>query len=125
MRHPLILAMVVAVGLVACGKKEETAAPELAPAATAPASAPAVAPAPMDAAAEFKTVCATCHGPNGEGVAAFPKLAGLSADVAKAKLTDYKAGKQVGPQTAIMAPIAAKLSDSDIGAMAQYVATLK
>ena len=31
----------------------------------------------------------------------------------------------MGPQTAVMAPIAAKLGDSDIDALAQYVATLK
>jgi cytochrome c553 len=123
MRYPVILALAAAVGLVACGKKEEATAPEQAPAAMAPA--PAAAATPVDAATQFKTVCATCHGPNGQGLAAYPKLAGLSADVAKAKLTDYKAGKQMGPQTTVMAPIAAKLSDSDIDALAQYVTTLK
>jgi cytochrome c553 len=119
MRYTVILALVTAVALAACGKKEEAAAPEQAPAATAPA------PVPIDAAATFRANCASCHGPNGEGVATYPKLAGNTEDVVKAKLTDYKAGKQMGPQTAVMAPIAAKLSDSDIDALAQYVATLK
>ena len=125
MRYPLILSLAVALALVACGKKEETAATEQAPAASAPAPAPAAAPAPMDAASQFKTVCATCHGPNGQGIATYPKLIGKTADDVKAKLADYKAGKPMGPQTAVMAPIAAKLSDSDIDAIAQYVATLK
>ena len=117
MRYPVILALLAAISLAACGKQEETAAPAQAP---APAAA-----APMDAATTFKSTCATCHGPNGQGMAAYPKLAGNTADFVKGKLTDYKAGKQVGPQTAVMAPIAAKLSDSDIDALARYVATLK
>ena len=127
MRYPLILALLTVVSLAACGKKEEAAAPEPAPAAMAPAPMPepAAAPAPTDAATQYKSVCASCHGPNGEGVGDFPKLAGKTADDVKAKLADYKAGKQVGPQTSLMAPIAAKLSDSEIDALAQYVATLK
>ncbi len=129
MRYPIILVLATAVGLVACGKKEEATAPEQAPSAMAPApettTAPEAAPAAMDAATEFKSVCASCHGPSGQGVASFPKLTGLTADDVKAKLMDYKAGKQMGPQTAVMAPIAAKLSDSDIDALSPYVATLK
>ena len=132
MKYSLIAGLVLALSLSACGKKEEAAAPAPAPEAQAPA--PMAAPAPeaaapaaatFDAAATYKTSCASCHGPNGEGVASFPKLAGKTADEVKAKLADYKAGKTVGPQTAVMAPNASKLSDSDIDAMATYIATLK
>jgi cytochrome c553 len=132
MNYSLIAGLVVVLSLTACGKKEEAAAPETAPAPEAQAPAPMPAPAepaaapatgPFDAAATYKTVCAQCHGPDGQGVAAFPKLAGKTAEDMKAKLTDYKAGKTLGPQTSVMAPNAAKLSDSDIDAMASYVAS--
>lgn len=68
--------------------------------------------------------CAGCHGAAGEGGVG-PKLAGLSAtDVAKF-LHEYKAGKQRGPMTSMMAPMAAGLSDADIQNVAAYIATLK
>ncbi|HID00173.1 MAG TPA: c-type cytochrome [Piscirickettsiaceae bacterium] len=68
--------------------------------------------------------CAGCHGANGEGGVG-PKLIGLSAEKAKQLLTDYKAGKQLGPMTSMMAPMAAGLSDSDIDNLAAFIATLK
>ncbi|MGA7181347.1 MAG: c-type cytochrome [Thiobacillaceae bacterium] len=134
MKYSLIAGLVLAMGLSACGKKQEAAAPEPAPAPAAEAPAPMAAPAPeaaapapaaFDAAATYKNNCASCHGDKGEGVATFPKLAGKTAADVKAKLADYKAGKTVGPQTAVMAPNAGKLSDSEIDAMATYIATLK
>ena len=75
--------------------------------------------------AKFASSCASCHGMNGEGAGIFPKLAGETADDAAAKLTAYKAGKQVGPNTAMMAPMAAGLSDADIANLAAHIATLK
>lgn len=81
-----------------------------------------------DAAAgksKYSSSCASCHGANGEGAGIFPKLAGLSADAAAGKLTSYKAGKQVGPNTAMMAPMATGLSDADIANLAAHIATLK
>lgn len=81
-----------------------------------------------DAAAgksKFASSCASCHGANGEGAGIFPKLAGKTADDATAKLTAYKAGKTVGANTAMMAPMAAGLSDADIANLAAHIATLK
>jgi cytochrome c553 len=75
--------------------------------------------------AQYTSTCASCHGPNGQGQGAFPKLAGQTADVIKAKLADYKAGKQVGAQSALMYPIAGKLSDEEIDALAAHIATLQ
>ena len=73
--------------------------------------------------ATFSSTCVGCHGANGEGGVG-PKLAGQSAaDIAK-KLHAYKAGKQRGPMTSMMAPMAAGLSDADIENIAAYVATL-
>lgn len=101
-------------------------APAPATAPTAPAAAVQVAAASGDAAAgkaKFAT-CAACHGANGEGAGAFPKLAGLSAADVEAKLKKYRAGEQVGPQTALMAPNAAALSDADIANLAAHIASL-
>lgn len=75
--------------------------------------------------AKYSAVCASCHGMNAEGAGIFPKLAGKTADDVTAKLTAYKAGKQVGPNTAMMAPMAAGLSDADIANLAAHIATLK
>jgi cytochrome c553 len=126
MNRSLIAGLILALGLSACGKKEEATAPEQAPAPAAQAPAPAApATTAFDAATTYKNVCSTCHGSNGQGVGAFPKLAGMTAEDVKAKLKDYKAGKQIGPQTTVMAPNASNLGDSDIDAMAAYVASLK
>lgn len=56
---------------------------------------------------------------------AFPKLAGQSADMIKSKLATYKAGKQIGPQSAVMMPLASMLSDADVENLAAHIATLK
>lgn len=50
MNRSLLIAALVAVGLTACGKKEEKPAPPPAPAPTAPAPAPTPAPTPAPAA---------------------------------------------------------------------------
>jgi len=69
------------------------------------------------------STCVGCHGANAEGGVG-PKLAGqAAADVAQ-KLHDYKAGKQVGPMTSMMAPMAAGLSEADIANIAAYTASL-
>lgn len=125
----LVVAMILTLTLTACGKKEEAAAPQ----ATAPAAAPAQpalpagpdagAPAALATAGEskYRTVCAVCHGPNAEGMGNYPRLAGLSRDEISNKLMDYRAGKQMGPLTAIMAASARDLTDAEIEALAAYL----
>ena len=73
----------------------------------------------------FDSSCMSCHGVRGEGIGNFPKLAGMAADAFTAKIRDYRAGKQMGTQTAVMAPNAKKLSDDQISSLAAYVAGLK
>lgn len=142
MRNTLLVAALLVAGLSACGQKEETAqteaAPAPAPVAEAPAPAPAADAAPAveaaapaaagDAAAgaaKFAASCASCHGAKGQGMGTFPKLAGLTADVVKSRMADYKAGKQVGPQSAVMMPIASMLSDAEVDNLAAHIASLK
>ena len=122
MRNTLLISVMFAATLSACGKSEE--AKTEAPAAPAPEVAAPV-PAVVDGATKYTASCASCHGAAGQGMGAFPKLAGLTADAVKSKLADYKAGKQMGAQTAVMAPIASQLTDEEVEALANHTATLK
>ncbi len=125
----LIAALLLTLTLTACGKKEEAAAPEAAAPAAAPGQpAPSAEPADtarsaLAAAGETKygTVCAVCHGQNAEGMGNYPRLAGLTRDEISSKLMDYRAGKQMGPLTAIMAATARDLTDEEIAALAAYL----
>ncbi len=77
-----------------------------------------------DAAAKtFARVCATCHGPTGQGMASFPRLAGQSADYIAARLKQYRAGEKVGPNSPLMMPHAVNLSDAEITNLSDYIAT--
>ena len=93
-------------------------------AATGAAATAAVASATggADGAKLFKG-CAACHGPTGEmkamNVSAL--LKGQSKDDIAKKLHGYKDGSIGGPMKAVMGPQAAKLSDADIDALADYV----
>lgn len=104
----------------AVGEKVEEAKQAVAEAMTP--AVPAQPKPPADKGAEIYGQCVGCHGPTGGGGVG-PKLAGQSSDALAAKLKDYKAGKQMGPQTAMMAPIAQGLSDEDVEAVANYIAT--
>lgn len=127
-----LLTLLALAALTACGKEESQAPAEQAPAAIVEAPAPALpeaAPA-VDATQErgrlkYGGICSGCHGKDGEGMGIFPKLAGQSAESLAAKLRDYRAGKHMGEQTAMMAPNAQNLSDEDIDALAAYIAGLK
>lgn len=66
--------------------------------------------------------CAGCHGPNGQGVAPNPALAGKSADQLLQALQDYKSGKR---SNAVMKAMTAGLSDPDMANLAAYYASLK
>jgi len=68
------------------------------------------------------TACAMCHGPNGEGSAMGPKLAGGDPDRFIKAMQDYKSGSRTN---AMMKAQAAPLSDGDMANMAAYYASLK
>jgi len=132
MQAKTLIALLALASLAACGK-EEPAAPTEQAASPAPAAQPPAATAAAPAVAstgmehgriKYGSVCAGCHGKNGEGSGMFPKVAGQSAEALAAKLRDYKAGKQIGEQTAMMAANAQNLSEEDINALATYMASL-
>lgn len=73
--------------------------------------------------------CMACHSPSGAGIPAqFPRLAGQHAAYVAAQLKAYRSGERGADgdvNAAMMRAVAAKLSDADIDALAQYVSGLK
>lgn len=72
------------------------------------------------------SACMACHGPSGAGNpgAKFPALSGQhSAYVTKA-LKDFRAGVRANDTAKMMRDVAGKMSDSDIEAVAEYIAGL-
>ncbi len=68
-------------------------------------------------------VCAACHNMDGiSTIPDYPKLAGQYSDYMAKALRDYKSGAR---KNAIMAGMAAGLSQKDIDDVAEYYATLQ
>src|ERR671938_309180 len=68
-------------------------------------------------------VCAACHGPDGNSVAAAnPKIAGQIPEYLQKQLRDFKAqdGKKPLRESPIMNGMVANLSDADVKALAAY-----
>ncbi len=74
-------------------------------------------------AANGVAACAGCHGPTGAGnpQAKFPRLSGQHAAYVVKQLKDFRAGKRSNDPGDMMRGVAAKLSDAEIEAVAQYV----
>ena len=70
--------------------------------------------------------CTGCHSPNGTGnpQAVFPKLQGQQAGYVEKTLHDFKAGERANDMNAMMRSVAAKMSDAEISAVAEFVSTL-
>jgi cytochrome c553 len=72
--------------------------------------------------------CASCHGADGKGADAFPRLAGQLPDYILRKLTNWdkeRGQKKEEPDnSSIMQPIAHDLTESQIKAVAAYVSQL-
>lgn len=68
--------------------------------------------------------CAGCHSPNGAGIPAqFPRIGGQFAEYTEAQLLAFKAGQRKNsPQ---MTAIAAKMTDAEIKAVADYAAGIR
>ncbi len=68
--------------------------------------------------------CAGCHGPNAAGIPAeYPRLAGQHAKYTESQLVGFRGG--VRKNSAQMTAIAAKMSDAEIAAVSEYIASLK
>ena len=66
--------------------------------------------------------CAGCHGANGQGNGANPKLAGKDPGEFVQALKDYKSGKRAN---AVMKTLSAPLSDADMENLAAFYAAQK
>ncbi len=65
--------------------------------------------------------CASCHGPNAEGAAAFPRLAGQHVEYLIAQLQGFKSGLRANAP--IMLGVVASMNSQQINAVANYAAS--
>jgi len=69
--------------------------------------------------------CAGCHSPNGTGIPAqYPRLASQHADYVAAQLKAFRAGDRANDPNQMMRATAAKLTDKEIAALAEYITGL-
>jgi cytochrome c553 len=68
----------------------------------------------------YTAKCVSCHGNLGQGIDKAPALKGLSSSAMQQKLLDYRAGKTLGPQSAVMAEAMTGLDDAEIAAVSIY-----
>lgn len=65
--------------------------------------------------------CAACHGQQGQGMGAFPALAGQSSEYIIDRLTTYKNRGQVGSMSSTMWAQAGMLSEQDIETIGKFI----
>jgi cytochrome c553 len=69
--------------------------------------------------------CASCHALRGGGLPPeFPRLAGQHAKYLEAQLRAFRSDSRLSNPNAMMRGVSARLSDSEIDAVAQYIADL-
>ncbi len=71
--------------------------------------------------------CQACHGPTGAGTAGigYPQLGGQYTDYTLAQLKAFKNGSRKNDDKKLMRNIVEKMSDKDMEAVANYIASLK
>lgn len=70
--------------------------------------------------------CAGCHGPNGAGIPVqYPRLGGQYAEYTLAQLKGFRSGERANDSNAMMRTIAAKMSDHEMQAVAEYISGLR
>jgi len=65
--------------------------------------------------------CAACHGQQGQGMGAFPALAGQSSEYIIDRLTTYKNRGEVGAMSSTMWAQAGMLSEQDIETIGKFI----
>jgi cytochrome c553 len=65
--------------------------------------------------------CAVCHGANLRGLGAAPGIAGRSPSYIVRQLYDFQHGARAGAGSALMRPVVAKFTESDMIAIAAYL----
>ena len=70
--------------------------------------------------------CAGCHGPAGAGVPAqYPRLAGQYSEYLAGQLTAFREGRRANDPNSMMRGVAARMTDRQIRAVAEYAAGLR
>ena len=71
--------------------------------------------------------CQACHGPAGKGTAGigYPQLGGQYTEYTLAQLKAFKDGSRTNDDKMLMRSIVEKMSDEDMVAVANYIASLK
>lgn len=71
--------------------------------------------------------CMACHGPNGSGnpAAGFPALKGQHAPYVTKAMLDFRLGTRANDPGKMMRDIAAKMSDAEMEAVADYIVSMK
>ncbi|MBE0493251.1 MAG: cytochrome c [Thiomicrospira sp.] len=68
------------------------------------------------------STCMGCHGATGSGGVG-PQLTGKTKDFLVERMKAYRAGEQVGPMTAMMAPMVSGMTDEQIDRVVDYILT--
>ena len=77
-------------------------------------------------AASNVPACGGCHGPAGAGIPVqYPRLAGQFAEYVAAQLKGFKDGARSNDPNGIMRGVAARMTEREIQAVAQYAAGLR
>ena len=73
------------------------------------------------------TACVACHGLKGKGMAAagFPAIASQNAEYIKIQLEKFRSGVRANDNNGMMRNVALGLTDDEIKALSQYIASLK
>jgi cytochrome c553 len=114
----------------AAQKPESEAAPMLttwfAPAPEVQAASRAAGKSIFDAGVPARNIpaCSTCHGPQGKGVATFPRIAGQHADYLAKQLIVFQRTDE-RPEGSIMKTVAHELTPADIENVAAYAESLR
>lgn len=70
--------------------------------------------------------CAACHGPTGAGMPSqYPRLAGQFADYTAAQLKAFRATERANDPNEMMRGVAARMTDREIRAVAEYIQGLR
>jgi len=77
-------------------------------------------------AASNVPACSGCHGPAGAGIPAqYPRLSGQFAEYTAAQLKAFREGARANDANGVMRGVAARMTEREIQAVAQYAAGLR
>jgi cytochrome c553 len=70
--------------------------------------------------------CSGCHSPSGAGIPVqYPRLKGQHGEYTAAQLKAFRSGERANDPASMMRGVAARMSDAEIAAVAEYISGLK